>query len=149
MKLLLLTLILMVPLMGYSETMIIHRSDGTTAEFYTDDITEITFNVVSVEDFANFITKVPIEFVRNYPNPFNPTTVISFQLNKPQITSVEIFNLKGQKVKQLVNGLLETGTHNLTWNGKDDYGKPAASGTYFYQIKTPEKNFTKKMLLLK
>jgi hypothetical protein len=84
-----------------------------------------------------------------YPNPFNPSTRIAFNLAVQQPVTVEVFNLKGQKVKTLSNGTLNTGTHNLVWNGTDEQGNPAASGLYFYRIKTSEQDISGKMLLMK
>ena len=87
----------------------------------------------------------------NYPNPFNPTTTISFSLTAEiaEDTELTIYNLKGQKVKQLVNEVLSSGKHSVVWNGKDDNGKQAASGIYFYKIKAGPYSHSKKMILLK
>ncbi len=88
----------------------------------------------------------------NYPNPFNPATKINFTLNTENTgknTELIIYNLKGQKVKTLVNDKLETGNHQVIWNGKDENGKPVASGIYFYQMKSGKYDKTRKMLLLK
>jgi len=85
----------------------------------------------------------------NYPNPFNPVTNISFSLKEDANVTIEIYNIKGQKVKVLVNETMEAGNHNLTWNGNDDFGKPATSGVYFYQMTSGKYTSTKKMLLLK
>ncbi len=86
----------------------------------------------------------------NYPNPFNPETTISFSVAQTSsFVSVEIFNIKGQKVKQLVNEILPAGKHIAVWNGKDNNNKQVASGIYFYQMKTGNIQQSKKMLLLK
>ncbi|MCK5052190.1 MAG: T9SS type A sorting domain-containing protein [Candidatus Cloacimonetes bacterium] len=86
----------------------------------------------------------------NYPNPFNPTTTISFSVAQTSsFVNVEIFNIKGQKVRQLVNEILPTGRHIAVWNGKDNNGKQAASGIYFYKMKSGDYQQSKKMLLLK
>ena len=84
-----------------------------------------------------------------YPNPFNPSTRISFNLATQQPVTVEVFNMKGQKVKSLSNGTLNAGTHSLVWNGTDEQGNPVASGLYFYRIKTSEQDISGKMLLMK
>jgi len=88
--------------------------------------------------------------IGNYPNPFNPETTISFSVAQTSsLVNVEIFNIKGQKVKQLVNEILPAGRHIAVWNGKDDNGKQAASGIYFYQMKSGDYQKSSKMLLLK
>jgi hypothetical protein len=85
----------------------------------------------------------------NYPNPFNPTTTISFSLPDEQEIDVTIYNIKGQKVKQLINGQLIAGKHSMIWNGKDLNEKAVSSGIYFYKLKTDKKEISRKMLLLK
>lgn len=85
----------------------------------------------------------------NYPNPFNPLTTISFDLDIETEVSVSVYNMKGQKVKQLVNDQFSTGKHSVEWNGTDSNNKSVSSGIYFYKISTNEDEDMKKMLLLK
>lgn len=86
----------------------------------------------------------------NYPNPFNPTTTISFSLvQTSQFVTLEVFNIKGQKVKTLYKGIAEEGKHSVTWEGKDTNGKSVGTGIYFYKLKTGKKEISRKMLLLK
>jgi flagellar hook assembly protein FlgD len=63
--------------------------------------------------------------------------------------SLEIFNIKGQKVRTLVNSHQASGSYQAVWNGRDDAGRQAASGIYFYKLQTPGYTTMKKMLLLK
>jgi len=95
----------------------------------------------------------------NYPNPFNPSTTISFNLTTEILEDIElvIYNLKGQKVKdlspslchpELVEGRGET-KYNVVWNGTDDKNQPVPSGTYFYKLKNGIYTSTKKMIMLK
>ena len=85
----------------------------------------------------------------NYPNPFNPTTIIKFNNVKKQLVNVSIYNIKGQKVKQLSEDVMEKGVNELVWKGIDDEGKNVGSGVYFYRITTPDIKLDRKMLLLK
>jgi hypothetical protein len=85
----------------------------------------------------------------NYPNPFNPTTTISFSLPEEQEIDLTIYNIKGQKVKRLIDGQLTSGQHSMTWDGKDTNGKSVSTGIYFYRLKTGKKEISRKMLLLK
>ena len=86
--------------------------------------------------------------LKNYPNPFNPETTIYFTTES---TEIEIFNVKGEKVKSLCafpNGSL--GTRCVVWDGTDKYRNPVSSGVYLYRLKTDEGVLiSKKMLLLK
>lgn len=84
-----------------------------------------------------------------YPNPFNPTTNISFDLAKNSQVSIAIYNAKGQKVKTLVNGNFNAGSHQLTWNGKDDNNNSVASGFYFYKMQAGAESQVKKMVMIK
>ena len=85
----------------------------------------------------------------NYPNPFNPQTKISFSLVKAGEAELTVYNIKGQKVKTLVNDYIEAGEHSVIWNGKDNDGKDVSSGVYFYRLKTFDTVQHRKMLLLK
>jgi Carboxypeptidase regulatory-like domain/FlgD Ig-like domain len=89
------------------------------------------------------------ELKGNYPNPFNPETAIKFSLSSAQNVSLKVYNMKGQVVKTLADRKMEAANHKLVWNGKDDAGKPTASGVYFYRMVSDEYNATKKMMLLK
>jgi len=115
--------------------------DGWNPPTGTDDynITPITKNTLSV-----------------YPNPFNPTTTISFSLNNENIENFEIgiYNLKGQKVKNLpviLSGVegSDTNEHTVTWDGTDNNGHSISSGVYFVRLKSGSVNLNKKVLLLK
>ena len=86
---------------------------------------------------------------QNYPNPFNPTTTISFKIADKSAVSLMVYNALGQHVKTLVHGYLPAGTHDSVWNGKNTSGMQVSSGIYFYKLVTPNKVFTKKMVLLK
>ncbi len=72
----------------------------------------------------------------NYPNPFNPETTISYDISKQGNVSVDIYNLKGQKVKSLLNETQEAGAHKIIWQGDNEDGKQVSSGNYFYKVKS-------------
>jgi len=84
-----------------------------------------------------------------YPNPFNPSTSISFSLHEKSRVELVIYNILGQKVRTLVNKPLEPGEHKVTWTGTDNSGRPVASGIYFYRMKAGNYSETKKMILKK
>lgn len=87
---------------------------------------------------------------QNYPNPFNPVTNISYSIQEAGLVEIEIFNIKGQTVKKLVNEKQQSGVYNTSWNGTDNDGDRVSSGLYFYRFKHDQKMVdTKKMLLLK
>ena len=109
-----------------------------------DYVIPVTLYVVSVgkeEDPPVLYTKLG----DNYPNPFNPTTTISFSVAQ----TLAIFNIKGQKVKKLVDEILPAGQHSVIWNGTDENGNIVSSGVYFYKMKAEQYTSTKKMILVK
>lgn len=86
----------------------------------------------------------------NYPNPFNPTTTILFSIQDNSKVELTIYNLKGQKVKTLINDNFEKGIHSILWNGNDESGNAVSSGVYLYKLKVNDKiEAIKKCLLLK
>ena len=111
--------------------------------------------LIYVNRYDNYLSteseKIPTEFAlhENYPNPFNPTTTLRFDL--PEISDVRltIFNMLGQKVKTYNMESTPAGYHALKWNATNDYGKPVSAGIYLYQIQAGEYISTKKMVLLK
>ena len=90
-----------------------------------------------------------LDLAQNYPNPFNLSTSISFSIPEPGMVSLTIYNIKGQKVKTLVDGIKESGTYNVNWDGTNDKGDVVASGIYLYQLFANNKIATAKMSLLK
>lgn len=133
----------------YAETITI-VTNSETFSFDLSEIANITFSEdVSVEDMTDIISSIPIKFLKNYPNPFNPRTTIAFELKSKGKTKLEIYNLKGQKVKQIVNKNLDSGRHEFVWNGKNDDNQQVASGVYFYSLTHKDQSIVKKMIVLK
>jgi hypothetical protein len=100
-------------------------------------------------DDEDFI--LPTEFIvhNNFPNPFNPTTTISYELPKNSFVNIIIYDVLGREVKVLVSCELVSGFHEIIWDGKDNFGRSVGAGVYFYLIKAGEFRQTKKMVLLK
>jgi len=86
---------------------------------------------------------------QNYPNPFNPSTTISFNLPKAGNVKLDVYNIKGQRVKTLIDGFMNPDMHSVVWNGTDQNNQSVASGVYFYRLTANGKSETKKMLLMK
>lgn len=119
---------------------------------YTNEIESDLSNTIQLTvDFTNVDELMPLvtSLNGNYPNPFNPETKISFSLHQEQKVSIEIYNIKGQKVKTLVNGVLPAKNHTVVWRGENQQGQSVASGVYFYKMKTDNYTSVKRMLMLK
>lgn len=86
---------------------------------------------------------------QNHPNPFNPETTISYTLSKPAQVTLTVYNLIGQPVRILVNRKMSDGTHQVTWNAKNDGGQTVPSGIYIYILKSGSYSEMQKMLLMK
>lgn len=85
----------------------------------------------------------------NRPNPFNPSTVISFTLAAPQRVRLVVYDLKGRQIATLVDEVLAPGWHEVTWRGQDAGGARVASGVYFYRMEAGNFRQTKSMALIK
>jgi hypothetical protein len=86
---------------------------------------------------------------QNYPNPFNPTTTIDFSIQASQHVNLTIYNIIGQHVKTLVDGVMSAGAHTVEWNATDDRGQGVATGIYLYRLQIDSHSQAKKMLFLK
>ncbi len=105
-------------------------------------------NLTGVEE--NLILQNKKITLTNYPNPFNPTTTISFSLPETSDIELVVYNIKGQKIKTVVNSQYVQGDHSVIWNGNDESEKAISSGVYIYKLKVNSKTkVVKKCLLLK
>ncbi|MBC8416068.1 MAG: T9SS type A sorting domain-containing protein [Candidatus Cloacimonetes bacterium] len=104
-----------------------------------------TYTGVSADNIVNITTALR----GNYPNPFNPVTNIAFSLGEATHVTLEVYNVKGEKVKTLVDKVLEANNHVITWDGRNNTNKSVASGIYFYKMKAEKYTATKKMILMK
>ncbi|MCF7913432.1 MAG: carboxypeptidase regulatory-like domain-containing protein [Candidatus Cloacimonetes bacterium] len=109
------------------------------------EIIEVIYNS------ANGIVEIPriTCLNHNYPNPFNPSTCLSFVLAEPGYVTLDICNLKGQKIITLLNKSLPTGKYKIHWDGTDSRNRQVASGIYLYRLHTPDYHATRKMILLR
>jgi hypothetical protein len=86
---------------------------------------------------------------QNYPNPFNPETTISYNLKKAGNVLLEIYDIKGRKIRTLVNEYQDIGHHKSIWNCEDDKQRIVSSGVYFYKLQVGNYSSVRKMILLK
>ena len=118
--------------------------DGSTAR---SDVIEVALGTTLVMEQA---LPVASDLRQNFPNPFNPETTISFDLDSQTIVSLKIYDVGGQLVKELVRGeSYPAGRYERLWDGRDNNGVAVASGLYLYRIDTEKFTAMKKMVLLK
>jgi photosystem II stability/assembly factor-like uncharacterized protein len=118
---------------------------------YSDTYESAASNSVTVQhtDGSSPLVPAATALVGNYPNPFNPTTSISFSLNQSQHVNITVYNVRGEAVKTLVNKELAAANHTVEWDGTDASNNSVASGMYFYRMQTAKMTQSKKMMLLK
>lgn len=113
--------------------------------FATEATLDLT--ITSVEDEIVQVTDYKLE--QNFPNPFNPSTIISFDVAADTYVKLSVFNIIGQEVAQLVNEYKKAGHYQVNWDGSDNSGNKVSSGVYLYTLKASDRSFTKKMILAK
>jgi len=117
--------------------------DGTIADmgcFYFDQIIGINDNEIPSAIYN----------LTNYPNPFNPSTTIEFSIQNDSRVELSVYNIKGQKIKTLVNDNLTYGNYSINWNGTNERNESVSSGIYFYNLIVKKKQIsTGKCILIK
>ncbi len=122
------------------------RGDKTEANY------ELSVNLIEPVGIANENALKKLDrysLVQNYPNPFNPVTVIQYSLPTPSNVSLEIFDMLGKKVRNLVSNRQRAGNYTIVWDGRSDQGKQCSSGIYYCKLSAGKSSFIKKMLLMK
>jgi len=107
------------------------------------------YDMTSLTDGEEITIPVVTALKGNYPNPFNPSTTIAFDLAAEGHVTIDVFNIKGQKVKTVTNELMQAGRYTVVWNGDDNNGREVGSGVYFYRMTSGHYTKTQKMLLMK
>lgn len=102
-----------------------------------------------INDEESVILPNTYHLAQNYPNPFNPSTTIEYSLPRKGTVVIEVFNIRGQTVRTLVDRDMPAGSHTVVWDGKNQAKQSVATGVYFYRMRIGERVLTKKMLLLK
>jgi hypothetical protein len=102
-----------------------------------------------VKERPGDILPANFSLAQNYPNPFNPSTTINYDIPSRAQVTIEVFNVLGQQIRQLVNEVQSAGAYSVDWDGRDSNGSRVASGVYFYKIHAGEYSETKKMTMVK
>lgn len=110
---------------------------------------ETFYKLTNIKNILNPVIPDQYELKQNYPNPFNPVTTIRYSLPRDSQVRINVYNLKGQLVKTLINNSKSAGFHTVSWNIKDNAREEIAASIYLYQIVTPEFTDTKKLVVMK
>lgn len=115
--------------------------------------TEEHFQPDSTPDTIAAAAEDKFELYQNTPNPFNPTTNISFIIPRantlPSNVTIDAYNAQGRKIATIASGIFTAGKHSVSWDGNDSKGKPVPSGIYFYKICTGKHSASKRMILVR
>lgn len=115
---------------------------------YAASISESIVDYTDIVEFPDELVK-DYKLYQNYPNPFNPSTVIEFESASNEFAKVIVYNILGQKIRELFAGRVVQGLTRFTWDGTNDKGELVTSGAYIYSINIAGKNLSKKMMLIR
>ncbi|MBE84335.1 MAG: hypothetical protein CME21_17380 [Gemmatimonadetes bacterium] len=115
-------------------------------------LVDVAGNVDQMHDIAiGRLDPIPENYglAQNMPNPFNPSTTISYEVPESGATKLVVYNLLGQQVRTLIDNTIEAGYHSIVWDGADEFGRQVASGIYIYRMSSGEFAATRRMMFLK
>jgi hypothetical protein len=136
--------------LSYCHLMAIHLSDGSTIRIPLSDINKLTFTFGGMSlPGQSLALKLNHVFANIYPNPFNPSTTISYSLPHKGLVSIKVFDSKGRLVRILETNVFNAGNHAVRWDGKDASGRTVSSGNYISQILFAGKSLSQKLILIK
>jgi len=132
-------------------------SDGTLyiGTHISSLFTQHERNLIAIKDVVSGTGELDanvnkgFELLPNYPNPFNPQTEITFQLPQSEFVTLNVFDVTGRLIRNLIKTRLSSGTHKITWDGMSKSGNPVGSGIYFYRLETAGFTKTRKMILIR
>ena len=122
--------------------------ESQATELLHKTLSDLGMPPTSVEDKEGEVVS-SFSLQQNFPNPFNPETVIRYSLPRESQVRIDVYNILGQKVRTLVDRKEMAGPKSVTWDGENERGEQVSSGIYFYRLETEESAQTRKMLLLK
>ena len=123
--------------------------DGLYHGNYAGSFWEKVDMLILDADDAQTALPAQVSLGRNYPNPFNPATIIPLYLPRSEYVSLELFDLLGRRVRTLVSTTLPAGRRQIPWDGRDDSGYPLAGGVYLYRLTAGQTSQARSMILLK
>ena len=127
----------------------LYRNSKATAFTYTDESGAFSFELtVSGLNPYNMDTPDDFSLDQNYPNPFSENTMLSYRINTPGVAKLNVYDIRGQKVRSLVQDYHYTGRYNLQWNGRNDMNQACPQGIYFYILEMNGKKEMGKMTLM-
>jgi flagellar hook assembly protein FlgD len=127
-----------------------HTYARFTGTLYFDDLTvEVIGQSVGVDD--EILSGIPMvyELSNNYPNPFNPSTTIGYAIPHIGVVSIDVYDILGHQITTLLSKTMPAGYYEVSWDGRDQYGRSVSTGIYFYTLNTGKTRIVKRMLFIK
>jgi hypothetical protein len=121
-----------------------HNAEGLAGFDVSDGPFTITNQTTGIDD-----SPIALGLLQNMPNPFRGSTVIRFVLPGEDHVSIRVFDAAGRRVRSLLDAAMPAGPHDVTWNGRDETGRPVASGIYFYRMEDSERREMRRMFLVR
>jgi len=121
-----------------------HRLRGV----FIDDVKVETYSMLSPVDDVD-VRPHSFSLGQNFPNPFNPETMIRYSVPQPADVTIRVFNSLGKQVRTLVDGYVQAGTHQVVWDGRDRNGNKVVTGIYYYAMESDGFRSLKKAVFLK
>jgi len=125
------------------------QMDGDGIAGYFDNIVVTSLTAVSIDSDIESTMPSKFNLAQNYPNPFNSSTTITFQVDESANTSLDIYTVNGEFLRNLMVGYLEPRSYSVTWDGKDRFGRDVPTGVYVYTLLNGTQQLSKKLVLLK
>jgi len=130
-----------------------HNADSNIICGVTDNLSPFAVGLplepLGVDENGKTIFPIKYSLSQNFPNPFNLTTIINYSLPHRTDVQISVYNILGQRVRNLLNDNKSAGDYSVIWDGLDEKGEAVSTGIYFYRIETDNFTESKKMLLLK
>ncbi|MCH8837858.1 MAG: Ig-like domain-containing protein [Candidatus Marinimicrobia bacterium] len=114
---------------------------------YFDDLRIVQYRPLATETAIRLPSYYAL--YPNYPNPFNPSTTITFTVPRRERVRLAVYDIMGRPVRTILTATIEPGRHQVIWDGRDGRGRSVATGVYIYRLETPSKSMARKMMLLK
>jgi len=117
---------------------------------YIDDVSVLVADAptdTGADDAGEELPRISLQ--QNHPNPFSPSTLITFSLVTRGEVRLTVYNIQGRLIRTLVAGSHPAGEHEVAWDGTDEYGIDVAAGVYLYRLRSGELEETRKMILLR
>jgi len=147
-KILAITAVLLLGTESYSQTMVIHNSDGSTVRIAVADINKITFTLgtTGTAPKPEVLKKAKTVFANIFPNPF--ITRIEYSVSEPSNVRITVLNMQGKAVRTLRNQRAEKGQYSAAWDACDGVGRKVTSGAYIIDINISGKSFSKNLFIV-